>query len=505
MAGSATSTVMISNGEEFFEIPAGDLAAARQDGFYLPREKGNTIVAKGEEIFEIPLTDLEEALRDGFRDLIPARPARRRKVKSDASFTGLPVSPVADARGISLATAEPPSVVGSVQIETELGEQPVETAPVEIAVEETLPEALAPEEVAVEDEPDEEVEIRQELEQQYEEAEGWEKFKLWLQLHAPTINDVQQFGRSYGVSTALHLALLIVLSFVIFQKDEKADGGAVISSTVGTEDTTPEDESQEVVIEEADDSEKAEAADLAGDITETLGAADALASAIDPGALGGGLNGLSESLGKGLDRMTGVGEKISASFFGSKTTASTFVFCIDNSNSMTRGKFETALDQLAKTITKLGPKQRYYIIFYSDTAYPLFWPRPVKELIPATPRNKTATLRWLNRVELCLKTKGREAMQLAISLNPDVIYVLGDGAFTDDAAQFMAAQKLDGTVVHTMGMEVREKDAAQFERIAKAHGGTYNDVGIDPRGAEMAKRYPRKKNNKRGPVWGVDL
>lgn len=496
---------MISNGEEFFEIPAGDLAAARHDGFYLPREKGNTIVAKGDEVFEIPLSDLPEALQDGFRDLTPARPTRRQKQPAPTQFAGLPDSTTVDAGRLALATTELAAVLEAVQIETGHGEEPVETAPVEVETEEVEPEALSPDEVEVQDEPDEEIEIRQELEQRYEEAVGWEKFKLWLQLNAPTINDVQQFGRSYGVSTALHLVLLIILSFVIFQTDDKAKGGAVISSTVGNEDPTPQDESQEVVIEEADDSQNAEAADTAGDITDTLGAADALASAIDPGAIGGGLKGLSESLGEGLDKMSGTGEKISASFFGSKTTASTFVFCIDNSNSMTRGKFETALDQLAKTITKLGPQQRFYIIFYSDTAYPLFWPRPVKDLIPATPRNKTATLNWLGSVELCLKTKGREAMELAISLDPDVIYVLGDGAFTDDAAKFMAAQKLDGTVVHTLGMEVRDKDAAQFESIAKTHGGTYHDVGIDPRGAEMAKRAPRKKNNKRGPVWGVGL
>jgi hypothetical protein len=191
--------------------------------------------------------------------------------------------------------------------------------------------------------------------------------------------------------------------------------------------------------------------------------------------------------------------------FGSKFTAINYVFVIDNSNSMTRGRFETALQQLMLTAAQLTPKQRFYVIFYSDTAYPMMHPRPVLGLVPATQQNKLALAGWLNTVELCLKTNGMKAIQAAFDLEPDVIYILGDGAFTDGAAKHFVKNPRERIVVHTRGMEVDKKNAVSFRLLAEKHRGTYKDVGVLPEGLMMHQRYPRRRNSVRGPVWGVTL
>ena len=172
---------------------------------------------------------------------------------------------------------------------------------------------------------------------------------------------------------------------------------------------------------------------------------------------------------------------------------------------MTKGRFETALNELMIAVSALTPKQRFYVIFYSDTAYPMMHPRPATQMVPANSRNKQQLYYWLQTVQLCLKTNGKEAIQAAFAMKPDVMYVLGDGAFTDGAARHFASMPRTKTIVHTRGMEVNPKNAQQFEALAKAHGGNYKDVGVSPGGAQMAKQNPRPRNNSRGQIWGIKL
>ena len=182
-----------------------------------------------------------------------------------------------------------------------------------------------------------------------------------------------------------------------------------------------------------------------------------------------------------------------------------YVFVIDNSNSMTKGRFETALNELLIAVGQLTAKQRFYVIFYSDTAYPLFHPRPAEDLVNATSRNKQRLRVWLDTVELCLKTNGKEAISAAFALDPDVIFVLGDGAFTDKASSFFASRPQKKIPLHTLGMEVKTSDSVAFQKLAKSNGGTYKDVGVAQGALAIAKRFPRQRNTTRGPVWGVKL
>jgi len=197
--------------------------------------------------------------------------------------------------------------------------------------------------------------------------------------------------------------------------------------------------------------------------------------------------------------------KSKPAFFGSRVSAVDYVFVIDNSNSMTQGRFETALYELLKAVNQLTAKQRFYVIFYSDTAYPLFHPKPAADLVNATTRNKQRLRVWLDTVQLCLKTNGKEAISAAFALKPDVIFVLGDGAFTDKASNFFASRPQKKIPLHTLGMEVTQKNSLGFQSLAQTNGGTYKDVGVADGALVIAKKFPRQRNTKRGPIWGVKL
>lgn len=316
-------------------------------------------------------------------------------------------------------------------------------------------------------------------------------------------------------SSVFHLLLVIAMAFIIMPGP--AEDEEVVLNTTKTDPIEEELENfedieleipEEIEINEASVVSEIDPGAMAfGDLTSEIEApieADVGIVALEQTTI----DEIGSLLGKNGDGFAEVGDgmKAAATFFGAKAAARNIVFVVDNSNSMGRGKLETALIELNKAIGLLQPSQRFYIIFYSDTAYPLFHPNPAKYMIPATNENKRKVEYWLNTIEMCLRTDGIEALTLARKLRPDLVYVLGDGAFTDKAAQYVINQPIPYCKIHTLGMEVREKDAVLFEKIAKTHKGVYRDVGVTPEGKAMFDRFgSRPKNNSRGPVWGIKL
>jgi hypothetical protein len=96
-------------------------------------------------------------------------------------------------------------------------------------------------------------------------------------------------------------------------------------------------------------------------------------------------------------------------------------------------------------------------------------------------------------------------MAAALMLNPDVIYILGDGAFTDRTTEKLIAPHNRRTPIHTVGMEVDPVGQRQLTAIAQANNGTFRLVAATPAAKMMAQRRPIRRNRVRGPVWGIDL
>lgn len=194
-----------------------------------------------------------------------------------------------------------------------------------------------------------------------------------------------------------------------------------------------------------------------------------------------------------------------ATFFGTRAQGRRFVFVCDNSNSMGRGRFETTLDELMKAVSGMDARQSFYVIFFSDTAYRMFHPDPAPTLLPATVENKERLRAWLTTVEMCLNTRGEEAIEAAFALQPDVISILGDGEFGDRTVPLLTAPHSRAAMINTFGMDISPRGAEAFQAISGANAGTYTPVTVSPQAAAMAKVKPIPRNTTRGSVWGLKL
>ena len=318
---------------------------------------------------------------------------------------------------------------------------------------------------------------------------------------------------AWAISMIVHLILFLILGLITIAIPATADFAII----AGSQDTNePLEQMAEVdLAEELENMEELSPSFDSPQVNESDMSELTLASSIaDTGDLGpeviesdsvSQINAIFSDSGSAMESLTDKVGKMTASFFGSKSKGRRFVFVVDNSNSMTRGRFHTALNELAKTVEQMTKDQYFYVIFFSDTAYPLFWPSPVSQLVPATRQNKERLHQWLYTVELCLHTRGEAAMQLALSLRPDAIYILGDGAFTDNTTTKLTQPHNRPTPIFTLGMEVPEKGKTQLTRIAKSNKGTYRLVAVAPGAAQAAQQSPVKKNRTRGVVWGVKL
>ena len=318
---------------------------------------------------------------------------------------------------------------------------------------------------------------------------------------------------AWAISMLVHLVLLLVLGLITLAAPSVADYAIIVASEEGEE---PLEQMAEIDLsEDLENMENLSPSLDAPSISEsemselTLATNVADVSDIGPQAVEhdsvSQINAIFSEDGTAMESLSDKVGKMTASFFGSKAKGRRFVFVVDNSNSMQRGRFHTAVNELVRTIEQMEADQYFYVIFFSDTAYPLFWPSPVSQLVPATRKNKERLQQWLYTVELCLQTRGSEAMQRALSLRPDAIYVLGDGAFTDNTAKQLTLPHNRRTPIFTLGMQVSDKGKTQLTQIAKANNGTYRLVTVAPGAAQAAARAPIKKNNSRGPVWGIKL
>jgi hypothetical protein len=266
----------------------------------------------------------------------------------------------------------------------------------------------------------------------------------------------------------------------------------------------PSDESPERLDEVEIESAKFDDAELQNVVSEDddFNIADNLMSEFEPAQLGAGSQPLGD-MGQ-LDALPGElgtlmsgagspssgspgGEPGSAVFFGTRSKGNRFVFVVDNSSSMRDGRLDAAIAELVRSVESLSPRQSFYVIFVSDQPYPMFYPQPATDLLPATPQNKKRLSEWLPKA-LLASGKNREiikAMDLAASLRPQAVYLLWDGdmRYSEkvrlEVMTHLTRPNQWNFAIHTLGMGVTSLDAEyNLTAVAQAHGGTYRRVDV---------------------------
>ena len=219
---------------------------------------------------------------------------------------------------------------------------------------------------------------------------------------------------------------------------------------------------------------------------------------------GGGNNGNDPAIGGGRRGAASDEARLGkTSFFGTPAQANRIVFLVDNSGSMKQGRMETTVFELARSVEAMGEKQEFYVAFYSDQAYPMFYPASVMQPLAATRENKQRLYRWLPTVELCTGGALLKAMDLAESLQPDVVFILSDGNITGTRTMERLATPNDRPfAIHTLGMGVaKPRDAQNLAAIAQANRGTFQMVRPLPAAVQSAKSRPIRSNGA-GVGWG---
>lgn len=288
-----------------------------------------------------------------------------------------------------------------------------------------------------------------------------------------------------------------------------------------TADPLPELESlaaDAVAIEDVSLDAAAFAVDPAAVTPMSFDSVDMLADVGGVGSSGGESAGSARGGGPG-----GGGQPGAASFFGRAGQGQTVCFICDNSNSYRDGGFHTVLDEVARAVDSLRPDQSFFVVFFSDSAYPMFHPERVDGLQPASPENKRRLRAWLATVEMCGGGQGiDEAVRLAGTLGADVVYFLSDGEHAASVVDRVARADFGGAVVHTFGMQqgVLDRRTGQvdpdklrrqqeFDRnlvtIATAHRGGFTPVMVPPQAATLERLRPIQRNRTAGQVWGLKL
>ena len=138
--------------------------------------------------------------------------------------------------------------------------------------------------------------------------------------------------------------------------------------------------------------------------------------------------------------------------------------------------FQRLLRELQESITRLPPHAQFYVVFFNENVFPLYWPQSVATTVPAIAAHKARLQTWMSLVSPEGETYAFEAIKTAFNVNPDTIFLLSDGAF-DDEMQVMDAFKSMGQQrpisVHTVSIG---RSSFVLQQIAGMNRGLYREV-----------------------------
>jgi uncharacterized protein with von Willebrand factor type A (vWA) domain len=159
-------------------------------------------------------------------------------------------------------------------------------------------------------------------------------------------------------------------------------------------------------------------------------------------------------------------------FFSSGGNAYNIVYLVDRSASMI-DSIEPLKRELKQSIAVLQPMQKFHIIFFSS-GQPV--EGPGKELVWATDRNKLINYEFIDTIQSQGQTDPQWALQRALQMSPDLIYLLTDGVFSSEIAKKMIEwAKLHKVKINTIAY-VMESGGSVLRKIAEETGGVYRFV-----------------------------
>lgn len=182
-----------------------------------------------------------------------------------------------------------------------------------------------------------------------------------------------------------------------------------------------------------------------------------------------------DSAGAGLGKGKGNGSGRGAGFFASAPQAKSFVYVLDCSLSMNhphdseaKTRFKRMKMELIQSVTSLKPDQEFFIVFFNHEAIPM----PANGLVPAVGENPRRYLTWMSEVVATGDTDPTQALQIALKLQPDVIYLLTDGCFSPAANDIIRHVRQQKTTIHTLAFDpqltTKQREGIELMRQGKS-------------------------------------
>lgn len=187
--------------------------------------------------------------------------------------------------------------------------------------------------------------------------------------------------------------------------------------------------------------------------------------------------GLAVGGGSGGGVGDGEGNGSGYQFFQLAAAGTKYVYVIDGSGSMTephkedRTKLDRVKRELINSIGSLPFEMEFFVIFFNNHAVPM----KAKTLQPATLDNKMKHLTWVAKIQGGGNTDPREALKMALALEPDVIYFLTDGVFDPKVADEVTKLNTHKVSIHTFCF-TNDSGASMLQNIARKNNGTYKFI-----------------------------
>ena len=149
------------------------------------------------------------------------------------------------------------------------------------------------------------------------------------------------------------------------------------------------------------------------------------------------------------------------------------VFVIDKSGSMSGNKIERTKQSLMNSLSRLEMAQSFSVILFDETAHPLNLINGRVKLSPATRANIAKVKSQLDGVVAVGGTQPLDAVQVAISLRPELIILLSDGEFDPSLieviTEFNHRVRRNGRI-DCVGLN---EDVLTLREVAKRNHGVY--------------------------------
>ncbi len=223
--------------------------------------------------------------------------------------------------------------------------------------------------------------------------------------------------------------------------------------------------------------------EASSDLPTLIGSGQPLGGAAG-GKSGGGGSLIQPSEAGGAARVGGVGGDGNTSFMNITGVGQTFVYVIDISASMDEKRLKLAQSQLKASLRLLQPGQKFAVILYNETTQRLKPSRrPPSDLYAASDLNKRLFEAAIDRIQSSLGTDHKPALIEALSIKPDVVYFLTDGA---DELSPAALREIYGaagkTTIHVIQFgdgTLTTRETTWLEKLARQTNGEFRMFNVD--------------------------